>query len=131
MTYADKLKDPRWQKKRLQIMDRDGFQCQMCFDREETLTVHHKKYIYGKEPWEYDGKYLITLCEDCHESVHYWEADYKKHPEKYLLIPIFNNITDLRILVQRISNVYQVEGDNAINTIIQLLTAYSIDLKDI
>ena len=23
--YAHKLKDPRWQKKRLEIMDRDGF----------------------------------------------------------------------------------------------------------
>ena len=25
--YVEKLKDPRWQRKRLEIMQRDGFRC--------------------------------------------------------------------------------------------------------
>lgn len=29
MTYAEKLKDPRWQKKRLRILERDAFACHM------------------------------------------------------------------------------------------------------
>lgn len=68
-SYADLLKDPRWQKKRLKIFQRDDFTCQMCKSKENTLAVHHKKYIKGKLPWEYDGKDLITFCEDCHDFV--------------------------------------------------------------
>lgn len=129
-TYSEKLKSPKWQKRRLEIMERDGFQCQMCFDRDETLTVHHKEYINGREPWEYEDKHLITLCEDCHESVHLWENNYKKYPERYLMFG-FKNITDLRILIERIVAIERVEGDNAIHTITQLLTAYIIKPEEI
>lgn len=64
MTYSEKLKDPRWQKKRLQIMDRDGFTCQCCGDKETTLNIHHKKY--NGDPWEASENDLMTVCEDCH-----------------------------------------------------------------
>ena len=30
MRYNDKLKHPLWQKKRLKIMERDGFMCVIC-----------------------------------------------------------------------------------------------------
>lgn len=65
--YSELLKDPRWQKKRLKILERDGFICQQCFDEESTLNVHHIKYL-GK-PWEIEDRYLITLCQDCHKGV--------------------------------------------------------------
>lgn len=67
-SYSDKLKDPRWQKKRLEIFERDGFSCQHCSDTESTLHVHHMYYEKGKEPWEYDNNALLTLCESCHEN---------------------------------------------------------------
>lgn len=63
--YAQKLKDPRWQKKRLQILERDEWTCQECGDAETTLHVHHKRYGDG-EPWEAPDAWLVTLCEDCH-----------------------------------------------------------------
>lgn len=130
-SYAEKLRDPRWQKKRLEIFKRDGFQCQMCFDRKETQTVHHKWYTKGLEPWEYEDDCYITLCEDCHESVHLWMKKYKIHPERYITISIFDNITDLRILIERMNMIHKVEDKNAIHTIIQLLTAYIITKEDI
>ncbi len=34
------------------------------------LNVHHKYYIHGKKPWEYENDALITLCESCHQSFH-------------------------------------------------------------
>lgn len=34
------------------------------------LNVHHKYYIEGKKPWEYDNDVLITLCQDCHKLEH-------------------------------------------------------------
>lgn len=66
LTYSDKLKDPRWQKKRLEILGRDNFSCQSCLDDKSTLHVHHKVYMDG-DPWDIPNEYLITLCEDCHQ----------------------------------------------------------------
>lgn len=66
--YVEKLKDPRWQKKRLEAFERDEWTCQRCGDSESTLVVHHFHYEKGKEPWEYPLKHLVTLCEDCHEN---------------------------------------------------------------
>lgn len=70
MGYAELLKDPRWQKRRLEIMERDNWTCQKCEGTESTLTVHHKSYKKKEgefvHPWEYVGEDLITLCDECH-----------------------------------------------------------------
>ncbi len=34
------------------------------------MQVHHKRYIEGKEYWDYDDSDLITLCKDCHSNLH-------------------------------------------------------------
>jgi hypothetical protein len=65
--YYEKLKDPRWQKKRLEILERDDWVCQRCMDDESTLAVHHLYYILDRDPWDYPNDVLITLCEECHE----------------------------------------------------------------
>ena len=70
MTYAQKLKDPRWQKKRLEILERDRFTCIYCGDTKTTLHVHHTLYRKGADPWEYQHEFLMTLCEDCHNIEH-------------------------------------------------------------
>lgn len=78
--YSKKLRDPRWQKKRLEIMKRDDFSCIKCGDNESPLNVHHCYYKKGNEPWEYDDSSLVTLCENCHkEEENCWQ-------EKMLLI---------------------------------------------
>ena len=81
MKYSDKLKDPRWQKKRLEIFQRDEFRCVRCFDEENTLSIHHCAYEKGKEPWEYNNDDLLTLCQNCHD------IEYSERPsiEKGLL----------------------------------------------
>ena len=68
MEYSEKLKDPRWQKIRLQVFERDTWDCQHCFRGDLTLHVHHLYYQRGKEPWEYPLEAFKTLCEDCHEA---------------------------------------------------------------
>lgn len=65
--YWQKLRDPRWQRKRLEIMERDRFSCQSCGNETSTLNVHHKYYLRGVSPWDYADAALITLCEPCHE----------------------------------------------------------------
>lgn len=69
VSYSEKLRDPRWQKMRLKIMERDKFKCQHCYSAEKTLNVHHAFYTKGAAPWEYEDSALLTLCEDCHGQV--------------------------------------------------------------
>ncbi len=65
-SYSELLRDPRWQKKRLYVMERDGFACRNCKDGKSTLNVHHCYYEKGRKPWDYPDVSLLTLCEDCH-----------------------------------------------------------------
>lgn len=65
-SYLQKLRDPRWQRRRLEIMQRDEFTCVQCCDTRSTLNVHHKYYRPNAEPWEYPDAALVTLCEACH-----------------------------------------------------------------
>lgn len=66
MSYSQKLKSPKWQRKRLEILQRDDFTCQMCSDTENQLHIHHKNYT--GEPYDAPEGDLITLCLHCHEA---------------------------------------------------------------
>lgn len=68
-TYSEKLKDPRWQRKRLEILHRDDFTCQSCQDSKSEVHVHHRRYVKNKSPWEYDNGDYITLCKTCHDLI--------------------------------------------------------------
>ena len=68
--YAQERLDPRWQKKRLEIMNRDSFACCDCGDEETTLNVHHRYYVTGRKPWRYPNWSLQTLCYPCHQNKH-------------------------------------------------------------
>jgi 5-methylcytosine-specific restriction endonuclease McrA len=65
MTYSEKLRDPRWQKKRLHILERDNWTCILCGAKEKPLQVHHVLYL-KINPWDYPDHLLQTLCDDCH-----------------------------------------------------------------
>lgn len=59
MTYSEKLKDPRWKKKRL----KDG-------RKDSPLHCHHSYYTKGKEPWQYPDGSIICIYQGCHEKIH-------------------------------------------------------------
>lgn len=71
-SYKEKLLDPRWQRKRLEILSRNDFCCEDCGTDESTLHVHHRYYLKGKNPWEYEDDALVALCENCHAVDHEW-----------------------------------------------------------
>lgn len=85
-TYSEKLKSPKWQKKRLEILNIHGFKCDICKAEDKTIHVHHRFYIKGREPWEYDNDVFQVLCERCHNS-HHKESEiigkYNEILEKY------------------------------------------------
>jgi len=68
--YAKQWLDPRWQKRRLEIMQRDEFQCVDCGADTKTLNVHHIYYNRGADVWDYPDHALVTLCNECHEAEH-------------------------------------------------------------
>lgn len=65
--YSELLKDPRWQKVRLEVFNRDAWRCHVCDSDKFTLHCHHISYQYGKEPWDYPMDNFLTLCAGCHE----------------------------------------------------------------
>lgn len=67
--YWQLLRDPRWQRLRLEVMQRDEFCCTHCGSKTDTLNVHHTYYEKGNAPWEYPPESLHTLCESCHEEL--------------------------------------------------------------
>lgn len=74
--YWELLRDPQWQRKRLEVMQRANFKCERCGDASSTLNVHHTYYTKGAMPWDYPDEALKCWCEPCHE---YW------HKGKYAI----------------------------------------------
>jgi hypothetical protein len=78
LTYAEQIKNPKWQKKRLKVLEEGGFTCEECGGKEETLNIHHKFYDNSKMVWEYNNEDLKCLCETCHSARHEIEKIVKR-----------------------------------------------------
>lgn len=68
--YDQQLEDKRWKLKSDNIRIRDKHECRLCGAKKTQLDVHHIRYIYGREAWDYDDGDLVTLCHKCHEEIH-------------------------------------------------------------
>ena len=71
MAYSDLLRNPFWQAKRLEILQRDNFRCIKCTDPFSNLQIHHLYYKPNLLPWEYPNECFQTLCELCHEKAEF------------------------------------------------------------
>lgn len=70
MTYQEQLKNPKWQKKRLEVLNENNFECSECGSKDTELHVHHTIYRKGNKVWEYENDELACLCKTCHEFEH-------------------------------------------------------------
>lgn len=127
MTYSQKLKDPRWQKKRLEILNRDAFTCTTCGDKESALHVHHSSY--KGDPWQAEDSELTTLCENCHELNHANDITVIK----ILILPgsfmkayqiIMNGKEGVAIFKKRKSG-YEYTGSYLLSDFIQMVSFFS------
>jgi hypothetical protein len=100
-SYAQKLRDPRWQKKRLEVMQANEFCCEICGDSKSTLNVHHKQYLKGYEPWDYHIEQLACICEHCH-SEHHNFPDFLSFACSFLPIDGKNNRDEVAVLIMGI-----------------------------
>ena len=111
--YWQLLRDPRWQKKRLEVMQRDEFSCATCGNAAATLNVHHIKYRKGAKPWEYDADELQTLCENCHSRKHELEDQLKVLMSKLYVCDIKRLIgfTQAQVLFDNHGSSVALEGE--------------------
>lgn len=71
MTYANKLKNPKWKAfSKNAIRSKGGF-CDSCKQNGKVIQCHHNFYDLSREPWEYDIGEVRVLCSECHESFHF------------------------------------------------------------
>ena len=68
MNYSGQLNDPRWKKKRVEILIRDKHKCRICNYFGSKVNIHHLKY--SGMAWDVSNDDLITLCNDCHSKLH-------------------------------------------------------------
>lgn len=79
-TYKEKLRDPRWQQKRLDVLNRDEWTCQLCGDKKTELHIHHFCYdVETRDPWNVDDSALITYCKSCHAYVESIDDGFSVH----------------------------------------------------
>lgn len=78
----------RWQRKRMEILKRDHFECQECRRRIEqaaaedillspcdrkirrAVHVHHIKDLEHHPELRLDSENLISVCHECHDRIH-------------------------------------------------------------
>ena len=90
--WSKMLKHPKWQKMRLEVMERANFKCEKygCnypLDETNPLNVHHKYYDEENkwlEPWKYPRGSLQCLCERHHREAHGLQQTKQKKKEKTL-----------------------------------------------
>jgi hypothetical protein len=64
--YKERLRDPRWQRRRLELLEKAEWACEECGATERTLEVHHTWYRKNALPWEHSDSELRVLCDQCH-----------------------------------------------------------------
>ena len=77
MTYSDRLKDPRWQRRRLEAMQAANFSCEDCGRRDQELQIHHTAYIRDANPWEYGAEHIMCVCSVCHQTRQKFEDTFR------------------------------------------------------
>lgn len=61
------MKSQEWNTRRLAVLKRDQYTCQLCSIDSVPLDVHHITYAnLGSEPLTD----LVALCRHCHDSIH-------------------------------------------------------------
>ena len=103
MDYKKQIKSAKWQKKRLEILERDYFTCTNCHDDENQLHVHHTYYESDRMIWEYENESLLTLCNDCHESLHKTKADLKQLIDKNFIYE--HDLRSLKLVIDELKGV--------------------------
>ncbi len=70
MDYDAKLKTPEWMEFRDHVLDVKGRECENCHCLAERPHIHHKGYVRGRDPWDYELSEVAVVCGECHGIIH-------------------------------------------------------------
>lgn len=76
--YVERLRDPRWQRMRLSVLERAGWRCEWCGTAKVNLQIHHGYYEREALPWDYPVEALYCLCDYCHEKAERMKAQVQR-----------------------------------------------------
>ena len=62
-----RLESESYRRLHLEVLQRDGWRCQMC-GRMERLEIHHRKF--RSQSGDDSEENLVTLCAKCHGLIH-------------------------------------------------------------
>jgi hypothetical protein len=68
--YSSLLQRVEWLIRRDQILRRYGAYCHNCGKLGVDYQIHHKYYVTGLDPWEYQDDALVAYCPECHRTIH-------------------------------------------------------------
>jgi hypothetical protein len=122
--FQSDYRHPLWQKKRLEILQLKSFACEVCADENSELNVHHKRYIKGNKPWEYEDNIFMVLCKRCHTYTH---AQMNTAKEIVSEVPI-GRLFGLNTILYRI---YCIEDDELFNQALINIVNYIDDITGV
>jgi hypothetical protein len=101
--YEEKLRHPKWQRRRLEIMELAGWQCEICGDTEEEFHIHHTGYS-GREPWDSPDEELWCLCTTCHTLSHLKEEKIvaflgSREPKREIVMVHYDELKDVEAAI--------------------------------
>jgi hypothetical protein len=99
VTYSEKLQDPRWQKRRAEILERDRSTCTLCQKTDGEMHVDH--LWYEGQPWEAPDEALRTVCAQCH-----WDVSPKQRAQRKELLRQVYTAFDAHELTELLRQVY-------------------------
>ena len=97
-SYTEKLCDPRWQRKRLEVFNAAGWRCQECNADDQTLHVHHIFYVSCLEPWDAPPELLLCLCKFHHQE--------RQAVEQVIFVEVAKHLATLNIHEMRRQPIY-------------------------
>ena len=115
--FSAGYEDPKWKKKRLEIIKQSGEKCQRCKRSDKQLHVHHLSYKTDRSPWEYPDSNLVCLCEDCHAELHYLNDEIKRLNRFFSeawCMSIFDEKYDVSHLVRFMTMILCMKDESAI-----------------
>lgn len=133
MTYSEQLKSPMWQKKRLEIMQKYNFQCQMCFDKNMQQHVHHKYYLKNIKAWEYKDECYTLLCNKCHSATHKTIEQINANLSVCVGFDINKNLnhTDISFFLKQVQRILLNDSNSNLNECYKIILSQTIKENEI
>ena len=114
LTYADKLRDVRWKRRRDDLLRRSNYTCCECgtplTSGTMDLQVHHVVYITALDPWQYPDELLVVVCD--------WHHRERQAVEQAIFVEVGKHLATLNVHEMRRQPIYTFFEDDSTLTVL-------------